>query len=402
MPVETTPNPAVPAASAPPVTPPPAAAVPPATPPAAEAPPPEPKKGDSLQATVEAAWNKLEKVAEKGAELPAGATPGRTRDPATGQFTKGEQAPKPPASAPPAKQGEQPPQEQPPEEGEAANRFDRAPQSWRGPAKELWRKLPAEFAPLKAEVTRLERERETILRESKAARTVADSLNEVVRPYEGFIRAAGHTPLQTIDGLLRTAATLRTGSAWDKAVLAASVIRAHDINPTWVAAALQQPNLPAAGAQPQPQDGGFRDPRVDQLLADAQAARSATVAEADQKADAELDAFIGQHPLAGEQDVQLKMARAIDLAREDGVDMTFEEAYTGVLAVDPELRAIAEQQDLAKAAATSPTGPTARAEAAAGSVRPSPVTSAPPANLKGRSVEDFVRAAWDKASQRGA
>lgn len=369
----------------------------------------------SIHDAVAAAYDKAAAAAESGGESPVEKPVGApvVRDPQTGKFTKGKAPEKPAVPAPgtaPAQPGAvlaptAPAAPASPEEGEEQpepRQFDRPPQSWRGPAKAEWTKLPA---PVKAEVQRLERERESVLRESKSARVVADSFAEVVRPYEGFIRAAGHTPLQSVDGLMRTAAQLRTGTDWERAVLAAGIIRAHGINPEWVGYALQNPDALPGGAASGPQPGTageFKDPRVDQLLEELGGLREQGEAQADAAADEELDGFIAQHPLAGEPDVQQRMARAIDLAADEGVDLSFEEAYGGVLAVDADLRSLAEQQGLV-AGATNPQGSTARAEAAALSVRPSPVVEAPTSKtLRGKSVEDHVRAAYDQATSRSA
>ncbi len=386
-----------------------------------ETPLPEKPHEDPLRVAVATAFDASEKKAQAAApkEPPAKLPLVLVKDPKTGRFQKksddaGTQVPAPKglvaaaappapgaaAPATPAKPAAEKPEGEEQEAGRQPARADRAPQSWKPEARALWAKLPPEFVPVKAEVVRLERERETVLRESSSARQLSSTFMEVVRPYEGFIRAAGHTPMQSVAELMKTAAALRTLPDWDRAVLVAGIARAHGVNPEYLFAALsgQGPLPGVAAAQPQQE---FRDPRVDDLLARADEAAEAHRATADRAADDELDQFIAANPLADDPDVQARLATAIDLAKAtSGVDITYEEAYSGVLAVDPELRAIAEQQ--AEAAATTPdAGATARAEAAASSLKPSPVTTAP-LTLRGQPLEKHVEAAFEKVAGRRA
>lgn len=378
-----------------------------------------PRHEDKLTAAVAAAYDKAQAAmppepasavapATAPAATPAPAQGERARDPETGKFTKAPERPQPakpaaasgravptaasaPAAAGPANAAPPKPEGQVEEPG--AKERDLPPQSWRAPAKALWPKLPPEFAPLKAEALRMEREREAVLRDSARARRAEAEFQQTVEPFKQFIDAAGHTPMQSVTELMKTAAALQTLPAWEKAVLVASIARAHEVDPEMLVTAFQA-GVPMVG----PTSAEVRDPRVDELLADVQQAREAVEAETTQAADHELDDFIAAHPLAGDPDVQLRMARAVDLAWEDGVDLGYAEAYDGVLAVDSQLRALAEQQ-AAGSVATNPSGSTARAEAAASSTRPSPVAEAP-RDLRGQKLEAHVAAAYDKAVAR--
>ncbi len=367
------------------------------------------KHEDKLAAAVAAAYDKVQGETKPESGPPAAAAkpqPVRielARDPVTKQFVKRpEQQPLPvkpaaaasgpvkPAAAPaPAAAGLT---SEPPKPGERTEEpgdkvRDLPPQSWRAPAKALWEKLGPEFAPVKAEVLRLEREREAVQRDSARARRAEAEFTETVEPFRQFIEGAGHTPMQSVRELMNTAAALQTLPPWDRAVLVASIARAHEVDPDMLMTAFQA-GVPMVGP------AEFRDPRVDDLLADVRQAQEAVETETTAAADHELDDFIGSHPLAGDPDVQLRMARAVDLAWEDGVDLGYEDAYAGVLAVDPQLRALAEQQ-AAGGVATNPQGSTARAEAAASSVRPSPVAEVP-RDLRGQKLEAHVAAAYDK------
>lgn len=380
-------QPTTPAAEAAPV------AAPAASPAPGAAPGTEAAQTKSLHDAVAAAYDK----AEKSSTAPA--APGaKPRDPATGQFLAAKAAAAAPAkpAAPAVKPdaaAEAAPGEKPADEAAGAKMVDRPPQSWRAGAKAQWAKLPPE---VKADVMRLERERETVLRETAGARRVAESFNEVVRPYEGFIRAAGHTPLQSVSELMKTAAALRVGSEWDKAVLAASIVRAHNINPELVLSVLAGDG-PIPGSQQPQQPQEFRDPRVDELLGEIRAGREQAMSAAAEAADVELDDFIVKHPLAEDPEVQQQMAEFVEVAASRGVDLSYEDAYTRVLAMDPDLRSIDDQQRQASAA--NPAGSTQRAELAASSIAPSPVVRAP-VSLKGRSIYDHAAAAYDKHAGR--
>lgn len=367
------------------------------------------KHEDKLAAAVAAAYDKVQGEPKSEPEQPAvtaAPQPVRielARDPVTKQFVKKpEQQPLPtkpataapgparPAAAPaPAAAGPALAAPKPGEQVEApdAKTRDLPPQSWRAPAKALWEKLGPEFATVKAEVLRLEREREAVQRDSARSRRVEAEFAETIEPFRQFIEGAGHTPMQSVRELMNTAAALQTLPPWDRAVLVASIARAHEVDPDMLATALQA-GVPMVGPTE------FRDPRVDDLLADVRQAQEAVETQTTEAADRELDNFISGHPLAGDSDVMLRMARAVDLAWETGVDLSYDEAYTDVLAVDPQLRALAEQQ-VAGGVATNPQGSTARAEAAASSVRPSPVAETP-RDLRGQKLEAHVAAAYDK------
>ena len=86
---------------------------------------------------------------------------------------------------------------------------ERAPASWRPDVREHWSRLPPE---VRAEVARREREMQATLQDTAEARRFSEQLQNVIRPYEMFIKAENSNPLQAIDNLMSTAARLRTGT----------------------------------------------------------------------------------------------------------------------------------------------------------------------------------------------
>src|SRR4030095_11141214 len=139
----------------------------------------------------------------------------------------------------------------------------KAPASWRPEAREKW----AGADPvIRQEVMRREHEMQTVLQDAAAARQFVSAFENVVRPYEMFMRAENASPLQSVQNLMQTAADPRVGTPQHKANLVAGIINNFAIDVAMLDSIL-------AGQQPQggqQQQQMLRDPRVDMLLAQQQ------------------------------------------------------------------------------------------------------------------------------------
>ena len=316
---------------------------------------------------------------------------GRTRDPKTGKFLpkKGEEKAGPPAKpVPPVK----PPTGQPPANPQTAQTKPGAvpppqqtapkpPQSWRPVAREKWAALDP---VVREEVLRREREVNITLQKTAEARGFHEEFQRSMAPFLPMMAANGHTPLQSIQGLAQTAAALQMGPPAQKVAIAAAIIQQYGIDLNALADALE------GAPQAQQAQQGFRDPRVDQLLAmqqqqayAAQQAQAAQEARQAQELQSHYEKFAEEHEFFN--DVRQAMAALVQVKFDtEGVDLSDEEAYDMAVSLRPDLQAIKRDRETYERA-TNPNGSTARAAAAAVSLKPGSVTAkkgADPENLR--------------------
>jgi hypothetical protein len=146
--------------------------------------------------------------------------------------------------------------------------INRAPSTWKPTARASWEKLdPA----IKAEIHRREADFQNGQAQILPDATLGKSMRQVIEPYRALIQAEGGTPESAVGNLFRTAAIFRTGTVQQKYQAIATVAQQYGIDLRYLAQAasehLGQP--PAQQQQPYAgqQQGEFRDPRVDQILA---------------------------------------------------------------------------------------------------------------------------------------
>ena len=250
----------------------------------------------------------------------------------------------------------------------------RAPQAWKALAREHWAKVPSE---VQQELLRREREVNQRLAQGAEHRSFYEQFHNMVKPYEPLLAADGSNPLQTAASLFQTAAALRTGAPWQRAQVAANIVRAYGVDIDMLAQALDGAPAPA-GQQAQ---AGMRDPRVDQLIAERERERQQAAYRQQQeeaRAAAEYQARYAQFAETHEffEDVREDMAMLVVLKGRQGVDIDDEEAYKMAVNLHPELVEIQRQRE-ELAAATNPNGSTARSAAAAVSLKPGTASGAP-------------------------
>lgn len=133
--------------------------------------------------------------------------------------------------------------------------INRAPSTWKPAAKAAWAALPPD---IRAEVHR--RESDFLSGQSKLLPDAkfGQSIRTVIEPYRMLIEAEGGTPEKAVGDLMRTAAMLRMGTPEQKLGALQAVARQYGVNLT----------PPDPQAPVEPQQGQYRDPRVDQMLAE--------------------------------------------------------------------------------------------------------------------------------------
>jgi hypothetical protein len=196
----------------------------------------------------------------------------------------------------------------------------KAPASWTPTAREKWAALDPE---IRAEVHRREGEAQKVLQQSAQARQFVDAFESVVRPYEVFIRTENSNPLQAVHNLMSTAAEFRVGTPARKVELVAGIIKNFGIDIEALDTVLSGGGLPAGGGRQMQQE--FRDPRLDQLLADRQREQEAATARERHEVAQQMQAFAATHEFYG--DVQGQMADLLELAARRGEPLDIEKAY---------------------------------------------------------------------------
>lgn len=257
----------------------------------------------------------------------------------------------------------------------------RAPQAWTPAAREAFAKAPPE---VQAEVNRREKQMATAMQEGANHRKFADSFNQVVSPYMGTIQAEGGNPLSAISSLLQTAQALRTAPPAHKATLVAKIIKDFGVPVESIAAALD------GQAPPETQQGGYQDPRVDQLMARLESAAQQRQQSTNARAMGELETFRAKAEFL--EDVRSHMGVLLAEAAQQGRGMTLQESYDMATWANPQIRGILQQREAAKAA-NAGSASTQRARAAASSVRGQPAGAAAPQS-------GGVRAALEAAAAR--
>ena len=222
--------------------------------------------------------------------------------------------------------------------------INRAPSSWKPAERALWDKVDPS---LRAAIHRRESEMAAGAQQLMPDAQFGRSIRSVVDPYRMLIEAEGGTPERAVADLLKTAAIFRVGTNDQKAQTIAGIVRQFGIDMRVLLPQGQQP----AGQPPQQT---FRDPRLDQFLAQQQRER----AEATQREQASLESTVnqwmnevdaqGQPTRPYLQDVINEMAAIVPQVRQANPSLTnaqaLEEAYTRAIWANPEIRALLQQQ----------------------------------------------------------
>jgi hypothetical protein len=287
---------------------------------------------------------------------------------------KPEVAPEATAAPTDATQGIQP---GPKSEPKAAPQ-ERAPASWRPDVREHWNKLPPE---VRAEVARREREMQSTLQETAEARRFTEQLQNVIRPYEMFIKAENSNPLQAIDNLMSTAAKLRTGTAPELAQLVAGMVKQFGVG-RFGQGFIESLDSALAGEVPRvdPVQNQVQQALqqqlapVQQFMSQFQQAQAVQQQRMQQEAVGEVQTFLERAEFG--EDVREEMADILEVAQRRGRDLSLQDAYKQACLVNPRVRSVLEQRAKARGAQQL-TGAAQKARSAAVSVSGAPTISGP-------------------------
>ena len=228
----------------------------------------------------------------------------------------------------------------------------RAPVSWKPEVREKWATLDP---TVQAEINRRENDINTAMREAAPLRRTLEQVNAVVAPYMHMFQAEGVQPLQAIESLLRTAASLRTAAPQQKAALVAQMIGQFNVDIGMLDQVLTQRLGPNGQMQPDPMQGVLH--QIDQRLAPVQQfmtefqqmRRQGAVAPV----QSEIDTFANDPKNEFFNDVREIMADMLEAASQRGQILSLQDAYNRATMLHPQIADILAQRRLASAAQRS-------------------------------------------------
>jgi hypothetical protein len=240
---------------------------------------------------------------------------------------------------------------------------DKAPQSWRAPARAKWEKVDPD---IRQEVMRRERETSRVLGETAQARHLSNQFNEIVSPYKARISALGVDPLGAVHELLKADYLLSTAPKAQRAQLMAKLIHDYGVDVLELDSAL----VGKGPADPV-------DSRVEQLLQQRLAPfqqymqnQQRQAQQAEQLSAQEVNQSIetmGTDPKYPHfESLRMDMADVIDLAAKRGLYLSLDQAYNRAIAMNPEVSKQVAAQNETEARRAAAEAANAKAQRALG------------------------------------
>jgi hypothetical protein len=310
------------------------------------------------RSTIEAAFEELDtETPEAGAAAPTAPAPPPVEAPAPAPT---EAAPAPVA---PEQKGAAKEPTAAPLPAEPLFPVDKAPQSWRSPARAKWDKVDPE---IRQEIMKRERETTRVLGETANARHLSNQFSEMVAPYQARIASLGMDALGAVHELLKGDYLLSTAPKVQRAQLMAKLINDYGVDIVELDAAL------AGKAPADPVDS-----RVEQLLQQRLAPfqqyiqnQQRQAQQYEQQSAAEVNQSIETMAVDPKyphfEAVRLDMADVIDLAAKRGLYLSLDQAYNRAVAMNPEVSAQVAAQNTAEAKRAAAIAANAKAQKALG------------------------------------
>lgn len=270
---------------------------------------------------------------------------------------------------------------------------DKAPVSWKPAIRELWANVPPEA---RAEIKRREQEIERTLNETGVMRRFATDFAQMVQPYQHIIRAQNSTPLQAVDNLMKTAASLATGSPQQKAATIGQIISNYGIDVKELDTYLSQNYNPQTAQFNQQQNQAppqWAMPMFDWMN---RVQQNQQQFEQQQRMQAEQEIQQMQEKPYFE-DLRNDVADLMEIAARNGKILTIQQAYDKALQLDPEISKIVNQRKAAEAT-KNPGANLAKARKASKTVVGAPRGDGKSTD-KPKTRKEMLSEAWDEASQ---
>lgn len=222
----------------------------------------------------------------------------------------------------------------------------RPPASWTPEARETWSKLDP---VAQREVYRREREITETLRTTAEARNFYSEAGRIIGPYMPMIQAEGSNPIQAMDNLFRTAATLRTGTPQVKASLVADLIMQYgvDIEALDSAIVAKRGGQPSPQGSQQPDIGALIDQRLRPVLEQLNPIISNTrqaEQETTHRLQTETEQFMNDERNEFAWDLKDDMADILDMASRRGIKISLQDAYQRAIMLHPTISGIVQSR----------------------------------------------------------
>ena len=234
----------------------------------------------------------------------------------------------------------------PAEKAVEARDVNRAPSTWKPTARAEWEKLPPS---VRAEIHRRESDflsgQSQLLPDAK----LGSNIRQVAEPYRMLIEAEGGTPEAAFADLLKTAAVFRVGTQQEKYQTLANIANRFGLD---LRVFSQQRGAQPGQAAPRAQE--FRDPRVDQILAEQQRQSQERARSEQTNAETSVTRWMNESDSQGNplrpyvNDVTSEMSVLLPQIRAQDPTLThaqaLQAAYERAIWAHPEIRALLQQK----------------------------------------------------------
>lgn len=263
----------------------------------------------------------------------------------------------------------------------------KAPVSWTPAERESWNKLPTEA---KRAVARREQEIQRGLSSAAQFRKFNDDFRKVIQPYEPILKQEGANPLQAIQSLMNTAASLRNPDAKARADVVAQIVRTYKVDIKALDDALSQIMERAPQLDIESTIQKHLAP-INSFIGEVQQTRQQRDQQLSQEAAQKIAEIESREffPQLAED-----IADILDSYARNGRAISLEDAYERAAKLHPDISGVLEQRSAA-AKTRAAAGSVSAAERAAGSLKPgapASVGKTPRTGLRG-AIED----AYDNA-----
>jgi hypothetical protein len=371
---------------------------------------------DDRRADIEAAFDRLSAEEPAAPEAPAAPEPvkvdGRTtreRD-EHGRYRPKVEASEPEVPKGRSRQSAQAELEAPeakgkvgkPEAAVKTDPVDNVPSSFKPGLLEDWKAVPRS---VREEIHRREAEQYAYLEQTKVQRAQLQQIQQAVQPYQALLQAEGGSVPTALRNYLQAATLMRQGSPLAKAQWIAKLTKeftAHEhlglLDQAMAAEfginGAQAPTTEPNGYRPPQQE--FRDPRVDEMLAQQQQAQQQEWQQGYQEAQSERDSWVAEKSPEFLPWVKNRMATLLETAARDGEELGYDEAYDAACRTHPEVRKILLQRE--ESARAQPSA-VQRSRRASVSLRPQGAV-APSGGNEGSSRRSDIEDAWEAVMGR--
>lgn len=223
---------------------------------------------------------------------------------------------------------------------DAPQSTDKPPLDWGVEVREHYKDLPDS---VKAHLHKRDQHVNTMLQDGADNRKMGEGLNNIASSYKAIMDAEGvSSPLQAVDGLFKSVATLRMGTQQEKAAKIAQFVNLYGVDINALDNALVGNNEANAEADPMAAMIDERMAPVNQLLEQMNQNKLAQ----DQQSQTNTQNNIEEFGKTAEflNDVRDDMADLLEGASKRGYKMTLQQAYDKACAINPEISNVMAQR----------------------------------------------------------